>query len=58
MEEREEIVRQYLKPMDFDVCVTSFEGVMKCISVLRKIPFKYVIVDEAHKLKNDESMNH
>jgi SWI/SNF-related matrix-associated actin-dependent regulator of chromatin subfamily A member 5 len=58
MDEREEIIAKYIKPQNFDVCVTSFEGVMKCASHLRAIHFKYVVVDEAHKLKNEESLNH
>lgn len=57
-DEREEILKNYIKTEDFDVCITTFEGVLKCSSALRKIKFKYLVVDEAHKLKNDESLNH
>lgn len=60
-EEREEIINKYLKTGNFDVCVTSFEGiyvistkgVQKCFPYLNKFKFKYLIVDEAHKLKNE-----
>lgn len=40
---------------DFDIVVTSFEGVRICLSALRKIKWHYIVIDEAHKLKNDES---
>ena len=58
MEEREATLKEYIKPGNFDVCVTTFEGVIKSISDLRKFKFKYLIVDEAHKLKNEETLNH
>jgi len=35
--------------------VTSFEGVRICLSALRKVKWHYIVIDEAHKLKNDES---
>jgi SWI/SNF-related matrix-associated actin-dependent regulator of chromatin subfamily A member 5 len=38
------------------VVVTSFEGVRICLKYLRRIKWKYLIIDEAHKIKNEESM--
>lgn len=35
--------------------MTSFEGVRICLSALRKVKWHYIVIDEAHKLKNDES---
>ena len=41
---------------DWDVCVTSYEAVLKESSFLRKIPWSYVVIDEAHRIKNENSM--
>lgn len=54
-EEREEILKNDLHPGKFDVCLTTFEGVRLCMSALLKFKWEYLIVDEAHKLKNEES---
>jgi len=39
----------------FDVLITTYEVAMKDISVLSKIKWKVMIVDEAHRLKNHQS---
>ena len=39
----------------WDVLVTSYEGVLKCKGPLSKIPWKYLIIDEAHRIKNENS---
>ena len=53
--EREEILKNQLQPGQFDVCLTTFEGVRLCMGTLLKYKWEYIIVDEAHKLKNEES---
>lgn len=53
--EREEILKTQLIPGAFDLCLTSFEGVRICMSNLLKFKWEYLIVDEAHKLKNEDS---
>jgi len=55
-EQREEILRLHLKPGKFDVCLTSYEGVNICQKYLNKFAWKYLIIDEAHKIKNEESI--
>ena len=55
-EVRYEILEKYIKPGNFDVCLTSYEGVSICKKELKNINWKYIIVDEAHRLKNDESL--
>ena len=52
---REEIIKNELAPGKFDVCVTSYEGINLCHSTLKKFTWKFLIIDEAHKIKNDES---
>jgi SWI/SNF-related matrix-associated actin-dependent regulator of chromatin subfamily A member 5 len=52
---REDIIKNELQPGRFDVCVTSYEGVSLCQTALKKFRWEYFIIDEAHKIKNDES---
>jgi SWI/SNF-related matrix-associated actin-dependent regulator of chromatin subfamily A member 5 len=37
------------------VLVTSFEGVRICLNSLKKIKWHYIVIDEAHKIKNEDS---
>ena len=54
-DQREEILKNQLQPGKFDVVVTTFEGCRICLSNLLKYKWEYLIVDEAHKIKNEES---
>ena len=40
----------------FDVCVTSFEMAIKEKSALRQFSWRYIIIDEAHRIKNENSI--
>lgn len=40
----------------FDVCVTSFEMAIKERTALRKFSWRYIIIDEAHRIKNESSI--
>jgi SWI/SNF-related matrix-associated actin-dependent regulator of chromatin subfamily A member 5 len=42
-----------LKRRDFDVILTTYEVVIKEKSALSKFKFDYLILDEAHRIKND-----
>ncbi|KAJ9455553.1 ISWI chromatin-remodeling complex ATPase ISW2 [Diplonema papillatum] len=39
----------------YDVVLSTWEQVTIELSVFKKIPFRYLILDEGHKIKNDES---
>ena len=39
----------------FDVLITTFELVLKDAAMLSEIKWSYLVVDEAHRLKNNES---
>ena len=54
-DERVEIINEFISTNKFDVCITSFEGAKLCYSHLKKIKWSYMIIDEAHKIKNEES---
>lgn len=55
-EHREEIYEKQLIAGKFDICVTSYEGINICISKLKKFKWRYIIIDEAHRLKNEASV--
>lgn len=55
-DDRANLIKSRLLSCKFDVCVTSFELVIKEKSALQKIAWQYVIVDEAHRIKNEESI--
>ena len=40
---------------EFDVCVTTYEMVLKNINNLKHFAWQYLIIDEAHRLKNENS---
>ena len=54
VDEREEAFK-IIRKRTFDVCLTTYEGVKKGFNYLRTIKFKGLIVDEAHKLKNENT---
>lgn len=39
----------------FDVLVTSYEGLLKEKGKLGKVDWEYLIIDEAHRIKNENS---
>lgn len=54
-EERQEIIRSRLLTAKFDVLITSFEMVIREKSQLKKFRWQYIVVDEAHRIKNEDS---
>ncbi|GMM37369.1 DNA translocase [Saccharomycopsis crataegensis] len=54
-DERQNIIHNKLLACDFDVVVTSFETVIREKSQLKKFRWQYIVVDEAHRIKNEES---
>ena len=53
--ERQRIMTQELVDDKFDVCITSYEMIIREKSHLKKFDWEYIIVDEAHRIKNEES---
>ena len=54
-EERDKMIKEHLIPLNFDICITSYEMCLLEKSALRKIAFRYIIIDEAHRIKNENS---
>ncbi|KAJ8431163.1 hypothetical protein Cgig2_030102 [Carnegiea gigantea] len=55
-EERKYIREELLVAGKFDVCVTSFEMAIKEKATLRRFSWRYIIIDEAHRIKNENSL--
>jgi SWI/SNF-related matrix-associated actin-dependent regulator of chromatin subfamily A member 5 len=58
---RPSLVKAHLHPADhikYDVVVTTFEMILDELNTFKRIAWQYLIVDEAHKLKNEEGRAH
>ncbi|KAM6545232.1 hypothetical protein CsatB_025968 [Cannabis sativa] len=55
-DERKHIREDLLVAGKFDVCVTSFEMAIKEKTTLRRFSWRYIIIDEAHRIKNENSL--
>ena len=54
--EQRETMKTQMRQHNFDVMVTTFETVMMEKTELGKYKFEYLILDEAQRIKNDESV--
>lgn len=54
-EERQNLIQERLLLTDFDVVITSFEMVIRERAHLKKFRWQYIVVDEAHRIKNEDS---
>lgn len=55
-EERAEIIANRIIPQDFSVLITSYEVCLIEKSALKKMSFEYIVIDEAHRIKNVDSI--
>ncbi|GAA5986339.1 hypothetical protein JCM10908_003710 [Rhodotorula pacifica] len=55
-EERAEIVQNQILHGDFDILLASYEICLREKSALKKLVWEYIIIDEAHRIKNVDSM--
>ncbi|CAN0251372.1 unnamed protein product, partial [Discosporangium mesarthrocarpum] len=53
--ERKAICEEHIEPQKFDAVVASYEAVLKEQGTLKKIKWKYLLIDEAHRIKNENS---
>ncbi|KAL2162399.1 hypothetical protein VTH06DRAFT_7312 [Thermothelomyces fergusii] len=54
-EERNQLINDRLVDENFDVCITSYEMILREKAHLKKFAWEYIIIDEAHRIKNEES---
>ncbi|EJC98571.1 uncharacterized protein FOMMEDRAFT_95786 [Fomitiporia mediterranea MF3/22] len=55
-EERQDVIQNRLIPMDFEVCITTYEICLIEKSALKKMSFAQIVIDEAHRIKNIDSI--
>lgn len=53
--EKEHLPKDSAGKFKWDVLVTSYEGILREKSKLGKIAWRYLIIDEAHRIKNENS---
>lgn len=54
-DDRHALINERLIDEKFDVCITSYEMILREKTHLKKFAWEYIIVDEAHRIKNEES---
>ncbi|KAK8124738.1 adenosinetriphosphatase [Apiospora kogelbergensis] len=54
-DERHTLMKERLVDDGFDVCITSYEMILREKSHLKTFAWEYIIIDEAHRIKNEES---
>lgn len=52
---RAELIRDTIMPGHWDVLISSYEMVLKEKAVFKKFNWRYLIIDEAHRIKNEKS---
>lgn len=63
-DERQRIIREWLSnhgddddaSSPWDICVTSYEMCLIEKAAIRRITWEYLVIDEAHRIKNEHSM--
>lgn len=54
-EMRADLINNRLLPCDFDVLITSYEIVLREKAHFKKFAWQYIVIDEAHRIKNEAS---
>ncbi|KAL1916815.1 uncharacterized protein VTP21DRAFT_5519 [Calcarisporiella thermophila] len=52
---RAKLIKDRLLPQDFEVCITSYEICLIEKAHFKKFEWRYIIIDEAHRIKNEKS---
>lgn len=55
-DERSDMISGRLLQCDFDVVIASYEIVIREKASFRKFDWEYIVIDEAHRIKNEESL--
>ncbi|KAF8328287.1 P-loop containing nucleoside triphosphate hydrolase protein [Amanita rubescens] len=55
-EERADLTANCILPQDFEVSITPYEICLIEKSTLKKFSFEYIVIDEAHRIKNVDSI--
>ncbi len=49
------LIRDTIMPGEWDILVTSYEMCIREKSVFKKFNWRYLVIDEAHRIKNEKS---
>ncbi|KAL0244959.1 hypothetical protein GEMRC1_009039 [Eukaryota sp. GEM-RC1] len=49
---RKQLYKNVVEPLQFQVCITTFDFIIKDKKYLSKVSWLYIIVDEGHRMKN------
>lgn len=49
------IISEEIMPGEWSVIVTSYEMVLREKACIRKFNWRYLVIDEAHRIKNEKS---
>ncbi|CCK72909.1 chromatin-remodeling ATPase ISW1 KNAG_0M00560 [Huiozyma naganishii CBS 8797] len=55
-DERSKLIQERLMTCKFDVVIASYEIIIREKASFRKFDWEYIMIDEAHRIKNEESM--
>ncbi|ORX45511.1 hypothetical protein DM01DRAFT_1340018 [Hesseltinella vesiculosa] len=55
-QERSDLAKSTLLPGAFEVCIASYETCLMEKTQFKKIAWQYIIIDEAHRIKNENSV--
>ncbi|CAE6466482.1 unnamed protein product [Rhizoctonia solani] len=55
-EERAEIIASRILTQSFEILITSYEICLREKNTLKKFSFEYIVIDEAHRIKNADSL--
>ncbi|RCH87009.1 hypothetical protein CU098_000744, partial [Rhizopus stolonifer] len=53
---RAQLIKDRIQPGKFEICITSYEICLLEKSQFKKVKWQYIIIDEAHRIKNENSM--
>uniref|UniRef100_A0A182ILL8 Uncharacterized protein n=1 Tax=Anopheles atroparvus TaxID=41427 RepID=A0A182ILL8_ANOAO len=54
-ETRNAFIRDVLTPGEWDVCITSYEMCIREKATFKRFNWRYMVIDEAHRIKNEKS---
>ncbi|ODV81372.1 uncharacterized protein CANTADRAFT_58207 [Suhomyces tanzawaensis NRRL Y-17324] len=55
-DQRQQLLQDRVMLCDFDVVIASYEIVIKEKATFKKFDWEYIVIDEAHRIKNEESL--
>ncbi|KAI5951832.1 hypothetical protein KGF54_004907 [Candida jiufengensis] len=55
-EERANLIKNRILTCNFDVVIASYEIVIREKATFKKFDWEYIVIDEAHRIKNEESL--